>query len=85
MNVIHHFLVVLRVADIAIPILAHPELICRGYLKGEPLVLTQYPAGGEGLPTLNEDRKIRQGFDKDMNVVWHDTPRVEVVAITMEV
>jgi hypothetical protein len=84
MNVVHNFLIMLRIADIPVPILPHPELLRFGYVEVEPLVLTQYPASCEGLPSLNKDREVHPRFDENMHVVWHDTPSVKMVALTME-
>ncbi len=84
MNIVHNLLVMFRIADITVPILPHPELIRLRYVKIEPQVLTQYPAGGEGLPPLNKHGNIHQGLNEDMHVIGHDTPRVEMVTLTME-
>lgn len=83
MNVVHRLTVVAFVSDVAIPVFTHPESadLALRELQAKIGGVTKYPARGEGLPALHDHDA---GLEQDVDVVGHDAPRVQVIALAVK-
>ena len=84
MNVLHHLGVVVSVADVTIPVLPHPQLAALRDVQPECGTVLQYPVRSEGFPALHDRGKLARWFNQHMDMVGHHAPRVQVVALAME-
>ncbi len=56
-----------------------------GNLQCKFLILSQYPARGMRFPPLHNRGEIYQRLDQYMDVIGHDAPGMEMVALAMEI
>jgi len=73
------------VTYVAIPVVAHPQVIGIGYLQVKLIIASQSPACCERLPTLNDPCERLPGFSEHVHMVGHDAPRDHSIAISIEV
>ena len=85
MDVEHDIFEMPVVADVSIPIVPHPEVICVRDAKFYLFVVGQCPAGGDGFPTLDNPGDGRESFHENMHMVRHDAPRDESITLAVEV
>lgn len=85
MDVEHDILEMRLVADVSIPVVPHPEVLCVRDAELQLRVVGQCPAGDYGLPALDDPGDGRESFHEHMDMVRHDAPREKSIALAVEV
>lgn len=72
------------IADVPIPILAHPELFFVWDIQSKFLIPGENPSRSKRFPSLNNFCKLITAICQDMDMIRHDAPSDELIADTMK-